>query len=107
MTNLKSGRWLLVVVAIIGIAVALPAVSAHGNETTADDAPTNNATAEEWATWMDGHMTEHMGSGAVEWMESHMGVTVNEMAQDMADGDYHDGTAAHDANGGMGGHGHC
>jgi hypothetical protein len=47
---------------------------------------------------MEGQMTEHMGPGSVEWMESHMGVTVDEMAQDMADDGY---------NGGMYGQGHC
>ncbi len=47
---------------------------------------------------MEAQMTEHMGPGSVEWMESHMGATVDEMAQDMADDDY---------NGGMYGQGHC
>jgi len=108
MTNFKLGHWLIVAIAVVGLAVALPVVSAHGNETTADDAPTNNATADEWATWMEGHMNEHMGSGSVEWMESHMGVTVDEMAQDMADNDYDSGTYGHnDYNGRMGGQGHC
>jgi Ni/Co efflux regulator RcnB len=108
MTNSKLSRWLLVAVAIVALAIALPVVSAHGNETTADEAPTNNATADEWATWMEGHMTEHMGSGSVEWMESHMGVTVDEMAQDMADNDYDNGTYGHNNyDDGMGGQGHC
>ena len=98
MTNAKLGRWLLVALAIIGLAFAAPVVSAHGNATTADDAPTDNATADDWAGWMETQMTEHMGPGAVEGMESHMGVTVDEMAQDMADDDY---------NGGMNGQGHC
>jgi hypothetical protein len=47
-----------------------------------------------------------MGPGSVEWMESHMGVTVDEMAQDMADGEHHDG-ADDGYNGGMYGQGHC
>ena len=98
MTNFTLGRWLLVALAIVGLAFAAPVVSAHGDETAADDAPTDNTTADEWATWMEAQMTEHMGPGAVEWMESHMGVTVDEMAQDMADDDY---------NGGMYGQGHC
>ncbi|MBX0298145.1 hypothetical protein EGH21_18365 [Halomicroarcula sp. F13] len=98
MTNYTIGRWLLVALAIVGLAFAAPVVSAHDNDTTADDAPTDNATADDWAAWMEGHMTEHMGPGATEWMESHMGVTVDEMAQDMADDDY---------NGGMYGQGHC
>jgi hypothetical protein len=98
MTNFPIGRWLLVALAIIGLAFAAPVVSAHGNETTANDAPPYDGTAADWAAWMEGHMTEHMGPGAVEWMESHMGVTVDEMAQDMADDDY---------DGGMYGQGHC
>ncbi|MFC6987560.1 hypothetical protein ACFQJD_02200 [Haloplanus sp. GCM10025708] len=106
MTNFKLGRWLLVALAIVGLAFAAPVVSAHGNDTTADDAPTDNTTADEWATWMEAQMTEHMGPGSVEWMESHMGVTVNEMAQDMADEEHHDGDDD-DHDGGMYGQGHC
>ncbi|MFC7139953.1 hypothetical protein ACFQMA_08910 [Halosimplex aquaticum] len=90
MTNINAGRWLLVALAIVGLALVAPVVSAHDNETTADDAPRDDGTAAEWAVWMEGHKTDHMGPGAVEWMESHMGVTVDEMAQDMADGG-HDG----------------
>jgi hypothetical protein len=51
-------------------------------------------------------MTEHMGPGSVEWMESHMGVTVDEMGQDMADGEYHDGVEDEYPRG-MNGQGHC
>jgi hypothetical protein len=98
MTNFKLGGWLLVALAIVGLAFAAPVVSAHGTDTTADDTPTDNATADDWAAWMEAQMTEHMGPGSVEWMESHMGVTVDEMAQDMADDDY---------NGGMYGQGRC
>jgi len=88
MTNVKLGRWLLVALAILGLAFAAPVVSAHGNDTTADDARPSDE-ADDWAVWMEAQMTEHMGPGSVEWMESHMGVTVDEMAQDMPD-DEHD-----------------
>lgn len=98
MTNFTLGRWLLVALAIVGLAFAAPVVSAHGNDTTADDAPPSDGTADDWAVWMEAQMAEHMGPGSVEWMESHMGVTVDEMAQDRADDDY---------NGGMYGQGHC
>ncbi|WP_136590610.1 hypothetical protein [Salinigranum halophilum] len=91
MTNIRIGRWLLVVLAIVGLAFAAPVVSAHGDEPTADDAPPYDGTAADWAVWMEAHMNDHMGRGSVEWMESHMGVTVDEMVQDMADGDYHRG----------------
>ncbi|SNZ03690.1 hypothetical protein SAMN06269185_0344 [Natronoarchaeum philippinense] len=98
MTNFKLGGWLLVALAIVGFAFAAPVVSAHGTNTTADDAPPydRNATADDWAAWMEGHMTDHMGPSSVEWMESHMGVTVDEMAQDMADDDYNDGMYGQD-----------
>lgn len=96
MTNRTIGRWLLVVLAVVGLALVAPAVSAHGNDTAADDsaaddAPPYDGSADEWAAWMEAWMTEHMGPGTVEWMESHMGVTVDEMARDMADGEYDGG----------------
>ncbi|WP_255196971.1 hypothetical protein [Halorarius litoreus] len=97
MTTFKLGRWLLVALAIVGLAFAAPVVSAHSNDTAADDPPYDGTVAD-WTAWMEAHMTQHMGSGSVEWMESHMGVTVDEMARDMAD-DRH--------NGGMYGRGHC
>ncbi|NHX37785.1 MULTISPECIES: hypothetical protein [Halolamina] len=90
MTNFKLGRWLLVALAIVGLAVAAPAVSAHGdepgqgNETAADGMPVDGDAAD-WATWMEGHMTDYMGPNAVDEMESHMGVSVDEMAREMAD----------------------
>ena len=106
MTNFTIGRWLLVALAIVGLAFAAPVVSAHGNETTADDAPPSDGAAADWAAWMEAQMTEHMGPGSVEWMESHMGVTVDEMAQDMADEEYHGGTDD-EYPGEMYGQGHC
>lgn len=86
MTTFKLGRWLLVALAVIGLALAVPAVSAHGDDPTTDDAPPYDGTATDWVGWMEAHMTDHMGPGAVEWMEGHMGVTVDEMASDRADG---------------------
>ena len=113
MTNYKLGRRLLVALAIIGLAFAAPVASAHGNDTTADDAPTDNG-EDDWATWMEAQMAEHMGPEGVEWMESHMGVTVDEMAQDMPDEEHNDRADEehHDRKddgnpGGMYGQGHC
>lgn len=103
MTTYTLGRWLLVTLAIVGLALAVPAVSAHGNETIADD-HRDDGPAADWAAWMEGHMIDHMGPGSVEWMESHMGVTVDEMAEDMADDDYNGGMYGR---GGMYGQGHC
>jgi len=90
MTTFTLGRWLLVAIAIVGLAIVAPVVSAHTDESTADDAPLDGGTADDWAAWMEAHMTDYHGPEAVDWMESHMGVTVDRMAQDMADGDYHD-----------------
>lgn len=94
MTNFPIGRWLLVGIAILGLALFVPVVSAHGNDTVTD-APPYDGTADEWTKWMETQMTAHMGPGSVEWMESHMGATVEEMGRGMAN----DGT--------MSGYGHC
>ena len=110
MPTIELGRWLLVAVVIVGLAFAATVVSAHGTDTTTDhpyntttdhpyntttdnpyngtEAPPYNGTAAEWEIWMENHMTEHVGSGSVAWMESHMGVTVEEMAQHMAEANY-------------------
>jgi len=94
MTNITAGRWLLVAIAVVGLALVAPLVSAHGNDTTTDhpynetDAPPHNGTAAEWEDWMESHMAEYMGPGSVAWMETHMGVSIEEMAQQMADGNY-------------------
>ncbi len=77
MTNFTIGRWLLVALAIVGLALAPGLGSAHGNETTADDAHPYEETADDWPTWM----------------EDHMSVTVGEMAQDH---DNHQGTNGQD-----------
>ena len=68
----------------------------------------SDGTAEEWEVWMKSHMTEHVGPGSVAWMESHMGVTVAEMAQYMADGNdtaHGTGFLHHGHAGGSGMHG--
>ena len=90
MTTYNVGRWLLVGIAILGLALLAPVVSAHETGPTADDVPPYNPTAGTWATWMEAQMTEHLGPGAAEWMEAHMGVSVDEMARGMANGDYED-----------------
>ena len=100
MTNVKLGGWLLVALAIVGLVLVPGLAGAHGNETTGDDAHPSDGTDDDWAAWMTGHMTDHMGPGSVEWMESHTGVTVDGMARDVADDD-------HDHNDGTDGQGHC
>ncbi|MEF8775669.1 MAG: hypothetical protein V5A43_04095, partial [Haloarculaceae archaeon] len=95
MTDTNLGRLLLVAVAIVGLAFAASVVSAHGdeptqwNETTAEERPAHSDAAN-WAIWMESHMTDHMGPGAVDVMESYIGVSVAEMAQYMAEAGHPD-----------------
>ncbi|GGC66141.1 hypothetical protein [Haloferax sulfurifontis] len=111
MTNFELGRWLLAALAIVGLAVAAPVVSAHGDEPATDDAAPPDGTAAEWAAWMESQMAEHMGPESVEWMESHTGVTVDGMARYMADnhdgGRYGQGGGMYGQSGGTYGQGHC
>ncbi|MFD1642224.1 hypothetical protein [Halohasta litorea] len=85
MTNRTLGWWLLVAFAIVGLAVTAPVVSAHGGDpthgTTADGIVTEGDTTG-WAGWMNDHMTDQMGLDAIDEMESHMGVTVDELPHD-------------------------
>ena len=90
MTNRNLVRWLLVALAIVGLAFVAPGVSAHGdeptqgNETEVTGMPAHSdATA--WAAWMGGHVIDHMGSDTVDEMESHRGVTDGELTRGMAD----------------------
>lgn len=78
---------LLVTIAIAGLVVASSLVTAHGGEQAGADGAPVDGNASDWATWMEQHMTEYMGPGSVEYMESSMGVSVEEMAEDMANGD--------------------
>ena len=87
MFNHTLGRWLLASIAVVGLALVAPAVGAHSIPTAAD-APPYDGGADEWADRMEGHMTEYSGPGSVEWMESHMGLTVEEMAQGRTDDGY-------------------
>lgn len=72
-------RWLLVAIAILGLAIAAPAVSAHGgDEPTTDE--TDRATtgpsldgSTPWNPWMYAQMVEHMGADAADRMTAWMG----------------------------------
>lgn len=96
MKPITIGSWLLVAVAIIGLAFVVPIAGAHGedlsaaNQSVDTDGPVD-ADSAELADWMETQMIAHMGPDAPEWMESHMGMTIDEMAQDMSDGQYHRG----------------
>ena len=117
MTTTNIGRWLLVTLALVGLALVTPLVSAHGPDAAADDAVPYDGTADDWATWMEAQMNDHMGPGSVEWMESHMGRTVEEIGQDMADDGRTTGYGGMDGrmtgyggmngNGNVGGYGGC
>jgi len=110
-----------VALALVGLAFAAPAVGAHGTDATADGAPTDDATADNWAARMAAQMTEDTRPGSVEWMAPHTGVTVDEMGHDMADGHHGGANDGHHAgadgghhagadgghHGGMYGQGHC
>jgi len=85
MTTHRIRPWLLVALAVVALAVAAPVVSAHGDEPTSQDTKAGDGMADDWATWMGAQMTDHMGPNAVAWMESQMGVTVEEMSTEMAD----------------------
>lgn len=93
MTNRTLGRWLLVALAIAGLAFAAPAVSAHGDEpvpengTAVDGVPADGDVAD-WETRIDGHMTEFPWPDGLDETESHTGVTVGETAQGMSDDAY-------------------
>lgn len=80
MTNVKLGTLLLVALALGGLAVAAPAVSAHDDDPVQGNETAAHGNVSDWAAWMEAHMTGHMGADAVEEMESHMGGTIDEMA---------------------------
>lgn len=104
MTTNTAGRWLLVALAVVGLALAATAVGAHGNDTTtatphdATDAAPYDGTAEEREHWMERRMTEHADAGSVDRTGSHVGVTTGETARGVADGD-HDHATGHETDG--------
>lgn len=77
-------RTVLAALAILLLAVG--GVAAHGtSDTTSDhDNVPENASAAEWATWMEEHMTEHMGADAAARMQDRMGMSYEEMGEHMA-----------------------
>lgn len=93
------GRWLLVTLAILGLTLAIPVVSAHGgtpvgvNETIDADHPAVDGA--DRGAWMDTQMRTdavgtqgwHMGPPVGE-MGQHMGQTAGEMAQHMGVDDH-------------------
>lgn len=84
-----------VAIAALAIFTALLLIAggavAHGDDADHDhdDAPIDG-TVEEWADWMEEHMTEHMGEDAAKQMQDRMGMSyeeVGQMMEGMMDGD--------------------
>lgn len=76
----------VIALALLGVVlVATGGVVAHGNgdDNGGHDEPVNG-TAAEWGTWMEQHMTEHMGADAAKRMQERMGMTFEEMGEHMA-----------------------
>lgn len=86
MTNFTIAGWLLVAIAVVGLALAIPAVSAHGPGPLAGDASADNDAATDRPGWMGPNAGDHMGPASMEWMAQHMGMTVEELTRLMADG---------------------
>ena len=81
------GRWPVVVVVLLGSASVATVARAQKTHSPVDDRPSHPGAAEEWSAWREAQMTGHMGRGAVEWMESHSDVSLDEMTGSKADRD--------------------
>jgi hypothetical protein len=81
-------KFTVIALALLGVLlVATGGVVAHGNgASTHTDAP-DNGTAAEWGTWMEQHMTDHMGADAAKQMQERMGMSYEEMGEHMASGE--------------------
>ena len=98
---------LTVLAAIAVLLLAVGGVAAHGSDTASDhdDVP-ENASAAEWAAWMEQHMTEHMGVDAAAQMQDRMGMSYEQMGEHMAshqNGSMMDGMMNGTMRGGMSG----
>ena len=77
---------LTVLAALAVLLLAVGGVAANGSNDTASDHDRvpENASAAEWATWMEQHMTEHMGADAAAQMQDRMGLSYEEMGEQMS-----------------------
>ena len=75
-----------VLAAFVVLMLAVGGVAAHGSNGTASDQDPvpENASADEWGTWMEQHMTEHMGADSATQMQDRMGMSYEEMGEYMA-----------------------
>ena len=72
---------LTVLAALAVLMLAVGGVTAHGSNDTASDqdAVPENASVDEWAIWMEQHMTERMGADAAAQMQDRMGMSYEQM----------------------------
>ncbi|CCQ33162.1 hypothetical protein HLRTI_002707 [Halorhabdus tiamatea SARL4B] len=113
MSETNAETWLLVGIAILGVLLAVPLISAHGDG-IAPEEPSENSTEQdredEQRVRMPAHDATHPDGSVIERMTAHMGVNASEW---LGDGDSigshphapNDGDAAdrHDERGGHGG----
>lgn len=81
MTSRNPILWLIVLLALLGLSLIAPAVSAHETAPSGNDLDVGDRTA-----WMESHMTQHLGPDGTAWMEAQMGHTVDEMGRFMSNG---------------------
>ena len=76
-------RTILAALAVLMLAVG--GVAAHGSDGTASDQDPvpENASADERGTWMEQHMTEHMGADSAAQMQDRMGMSYEQMGSVM------------------------
>ena len=77
--------------ALVVLLFAVGGVAANGsNDTTSNNTASDhnrvpeNASAAEWAAWMEQRMAEHMGANAAVQMQERMGMSYEEMGKQMA-----------------------
>ena len=76
-------RTVLAALAVFTLAVG--GVAAHGSNGASNQDPVpENASADEWGTWMKQHMTEHMSADSAAQMQDRMGMSYGEMGEHMA-----------------------
>lgn len=87
----------LTVTAVLAVLLlAVGGAVAHGSTTNVSDQESvpENGTTDEWATWTEQHMTEHMGVDVTAQMQEQMDMSDEEMGEHMAsrqDGSMMDG----------------
>ncbi|WEL20534.1 hypothetical protein [Halorhabdus sp. BNX81] len=110
MSETNAGTWLLVGIAILGVLLAVPLISAHGDG-IAPEEPSENWTEQErhddQPVRMPAHDLTHSDGNVTTWMAAHIGINASEWSDDVGihpdapnDGDAAD---RHDERGSHGG----